>query len=273
VSVIAYASDLHGNAAAYEALFAAEADAIVLGGDLLPMPRGTGGQLLEIQRRFAADYLVRKLRSRPCYWIPGNDDWAAVLPLLEGAGPSPRRSGRGYGRAGGTPIHGRAVPFLDGLTIAGYSCVPVTPFGMKDFDRFDSDGWTPALVPKRCLVSSTAGPEEVTLDAVRSRGTIAGDLERLAALSDPAKTVYVLHSPPYGSTLDLLYDGTPIGSPAIRAFVERHAPPLTLHGHIHESPGVVRLGRTVCVNPGDSVSRLRAVAIDLADFSVTPLLR
>jgi Icc-related predicted phosphoesterase len=102
---------------------------------------------------------------------------------------------------------------------------------------------------------------------------MARDLERLAALSDPARTVYVLHSPPYGTTLDLLHDGTPVGSPAVRAFLARHAPPLSLHGHIHESPGVVRRGRTVSVNPGDSASRLRAVLVDLADFSVTPLLR
>ena len=42
---------------------------------------------------------------------------------------------------------------------------------------------------------------------------------------------------------------------AIRAFVERHQPPLVLSGHIHESPRVTgrwrdTIGRTAMVNPG-----------------------
>ncbi len=258
VSTFVYASDIHGNVEAYDRLFRAEADAVVLGGDLLPYPMHAGGDLLAMQRDFVARYLAPKLRTRPCYWILGNDDWEATLPLLEGAG---------------TPIHNRAVPFLDGASIAGYSCVPVTPFGMKDFDRFDREGWSPSLAPKRCFLSAPSGLREVGLDEVRSRGTIASDLERLAALSDPAKTVYVMHSPPYATGLDRLVDGTPIGSRAVRSFIERRRPPLTLHGHVHESPGVERLGATVSVNPGDSVRRLQAVVVDLERLEVTPLLR
>lgn len=257
MSTFVYASDLHGNRAAYDRLFAVEADGVVLGGDLLPYPLRSGGDLLAAQRRFVAEYLADKLASRPCWWIPGNDDWETVLPPLE---------------AKGTPIHNRAAPFLDGFSIAGYGCVPVTPFGMKDFDRYDVEGWEPRDEPERCLWSSPAGVESVPLGAVRARGTIAADLDRLASLSDPARTVYVVHSPPFATTLDRLYGGTtPIGSRALRAFIERRRPPLTLHGHVHESPGVERLGGTVCVNPGDSMSRLRAVRVDLKDLSVTPL--
>jgi Icc-related predicted phosphoesterase len=257
VSTFVYASDLHGNRDAYDRLFAMEADAIVLGGDLFPYPLKSGGDLLAMQRKFAAEYLAGKLASRPCYWIPGNDDWETVLSLLEGKG---------------TPIHSRTAPFLDGLSIAGYACVPVTPFGMKDFDRYDVEGWAPQSEPQRCLWSSAAGVEAVPLTAVEGRGTIAADLERLEALSDPARTVYVIHSPPFATTLDRLHGGiTPIGSRAVRAFIDRRQPLLTLHGHIHESPGVERLGRTVCVNPGDSMTRLCAVRVDLADLTVTPL--
>ncbi len=253
-----YASDLHGNARAYEELFALEADAIVLGGDLLPHPRGAGKELLDLQRRFASEFLAPRLRERPCFWIPGNDDWEAALPPLEGAG---------------TPFHGRAVPFLGGFSIAGYSCVPVTPFGMKDFDRFDAEGWEPPARPGRCLRSGPGGIREVPLEEIRALGTIAGDLERLGGLSDPARTAYVMHSPPRGTGLDFLYDGTSAGSAAVRSFLESRRPPLALHGHIHESPGVERLGPTVCVNPGDSLSGLRAVRVDLRDLSVTPLRR
>ena len=138
MSRFVYASDLHGNARAYDALFAMEADAVVLGGDLLPHPTGSGDRLLDLQREFARDYLAKKIATRPCYWLLGNDDWAALFPILEGKG---------------TPIHGRAVPFLEGYSIAGYSCVPVTPFGMKDFDRYDREPWEPAVVPRKCFFS------------------------------------------------------------------------------------------------------------------------
>jgi len=257
VSTLLFATDLHGNRGAYDRLFSMEADAIVLGGDLLPYPLKRGGELLELQRRFVTEYLAAKLATRPCYWIPGNDDWEVTLPLLEGKG---------------TLLHGRAAAFLDGFSIAGYGCVPITPFGMKDFDRYDLDGWEPAMEPKRCLRSSPAGIESVSLQTVKERGTIAADLARLGDLSDPASTIYVIHSPPYATTLDRLHGGLmPIGSRAVRKFIDRLQPPLTLHGHVHESPGVERLGRTVCVNPGDSMSRLRAVRVDLSDFKVTPL--
>ena len=257
MSTIVYASDLHGNREAYDQLFALDADAVVLGGDLLPYPLKSGGDLLALQRRFVTEYLAEKFATRPCYWIPGNDDWEAVLaPLGEQ----------------GTAIHGRAVPFLDGLSIAGYGCVPVTPFGMKDFDRYDLDGWAPLDEPKRCLWSTGEKIQEVSLRSVKERGTIAKDLEQLASLSDPSRTVYVVHSPPFATTLDRLNGGiTPIGSRALRSFIDRRQPPLTLHGHVHESPGVEHLGRTICVNPGDSMSRLHAVRVDLSDFSVTPL--
>src|SRR6185503_2886407 len=137
---------------------------------------------------------------------------------------------------------------------------------------YDVDGWEPSMEPKRCLRSTAAGIESTTLQEVKSRGTIAADLARLSGLSDPASTIYVLHSPPFATALDRLHGGiTPIGSRAIRAFVEQRRPPLTLHGHVHESPGVDRLGPTVCVNPGDSMRRLQAVRIDLPALKVTPL--
>jgi uncharacterized protein len=255
VSTILFASDLHGNRGAYDQLFSLEADAIVLGGDLLPYPLKRGGDLLELQTRFVTEYLAAKLATRPCYWIPGNDDWELTLPLLEGKG---------------TLLHGRAAGFLDGYSIAGYGCVPVTPFGMKDFDRYDVKGWEPPTPPKRCLWSASDGVKNVSLSDVQARPTIAEDLDRLATLSDPARTIYVIHSPPYATTLDRLYGGlTPIGSRAVRTFIDRRQPPLTLHGHVHESPGVERLGKTICVNVGDSMHRLRAVRIDLATLAVT----
>ena len=42
----------------------------------------------------------------------------------------------------------------------------------------------------------------------------------------------------------------PVGSTAVRAAIERYQPMLALHGHVHESAGATRLGRTLCINPG-----------------------
>jgi Icc-related predicted phosphoesterase len=44
------------------------------------------------------------------------------------------------------------------------------------------------------------------------------------------------------------------GSEAVRAVIETYQPLIALHGHIHESRGVTRLGKTVCVNPGSEYS-------------------
>ena len=250
-----FATDLHGNREAYERLFALEADAVVLGGDLLPYPLKLGGDLLAVQQR-GVGWLAPLLDRRPSYWIPGNDDWAVAAAALEGHG---------------TALHGRAADFLAGFRIAGYACVPVTPFGMKDYDRVDVPGWLPMQTPRRCLRSTPEGVVDIALDEVLARPSIEADLAALAGLSDPAATIYVAHTPPYATSLDRLNGITPIGSRALRAFIEKRAPPLTLHGHLHESPGVERLGRTLSVNPGDSARRLRAVRISLPSLEVSPV--
>jgi Icc-related predicted phosphoesterase len=36
----------------------------------------------------------------------------------------------------------------------------------------------------------------------------------------------------------------------VREAIERFQPIAALHGHIHESAGATRIGRTLCVNPG-----------------------
>ena len=41
-----------------------------------------------------------------------------------------------------------------------------------------------------------------------------------------------------------------VGSTSVRSVLERHQPVLSLHGHIHESPGMAKVGRTTAINPG-----------------------
>jgi Icc-related predicted phosphoesterase len=40
------------------------------------------------------------------------------------------------------------------------------------------------------------------------------------------------------------------GSKSVRRAVEKYQPMLGLHGHIHESQGAIKIGRTTCINPG-----------------------
>jgi hypothetical protein len=74
-----------------------------------------------------------------------------------------------------------------------------------------------------------------------------------------------VHVPPYGTQLDeapVLDEDlrivqqlgqvklAPVGSTAVRQFLLDVQPMLGLHGHIHESSGIRRLGRTIAINPG-----------------------
>ena len=44
------------------------------------------------------------------------------------------------------------------------------------------------------------------------------------------------------------------GSSAVRTLITKYQPLLALHGHIHESKGVAKIGRTLCLNPGSEYS-------------------
>jgi Icc-related predicted phosphoesterase len=94
----------------------------------------------------------------------------------------------------------------------------------------------------------------------------------------PERTIFSFHCPPYGSGLDEAPELTedmrlkmagrapvPLGSTAVRDAIERHQPALSLHGHIHESRGNARIGRTLCINPGSSYEQgeLLGAVVDL----------
>src|SRR5262245_46215580 len=103
-------------------------------------------------------------------------------------------------------------------------------------------------------------------------------------VTDSEHAIFNLHVPPVDSTLDtcpmLDWDTDPptqivkagqvvlhgAGSKAVRRAIETHQPLLSLHGHIHESPGVVKIGRTTSVNPGSEYGEgvLRGCLLTLA---------
>ena len=95
---------------------------------------------------------------------------------------------------------------------------------------------------------------------------------------DPKRAIFNFHAPPYGSNLDnapkldadMRYVAggqalIPVGSKAVRDAILEYGPPLSLHGHIHEGRGAVKLGRTLAVNPGSSYEDgvLQAAIVDL----------
>lgn len=95
---------------------------------------------------------------------------------------------------------------------------------------------------------------------------------------DPKRAIFNFHAPPYGSNLDnapkldadMKYVAggqalIPVGSKAVRDAILQYGPPLSLHGHIHEGRGAVKLGRTLAVNPGSSYEDgvLQAAIVDL----------
>jgi uncharacterized protein len=103
-------------------------------------------------------------------------------------------------------------------------------------------------------------PRELDEDEIYAR------LRRLVdQLEAPAQAIFNIHVPPWESSLDTAFEvdeelryvtkggrphEVPTGSQAVRQIIEETQPVLSLHGHIHESKGVTKIGRTIAINPG-----------------------
>ena len=198
--------------------------------------------------------------------LPGEDDRDAPAldrdrgrtprrdprPGLPGAGqrrPAIRRRGPRARRPGGQPGGSRdraAGRLVDGLL---------------------------RLVEPDALGLSAEEPEEHLLERIEV------EVGRLASLEH---AVFNLHVPPKDSQLDkaavlnpdlspVMSGGAPVlagvGSTAVRTAIERHQPPLALHGHIHELRGTAKIGRTLSINPGSEYNDgiLRGVIVTLSD--------
>jgi Icc-related predicted phosphoesterase len=180
------------------------------------------------------DMADTKLRGGavPCILNGGNDDIFEIDPILEAA-PSV------------TFAEGKVID-LGGFTMISMGYTNPTPW---DTHR--------------------EAPEE----------ELARKIDAIAAqVPDLSRTIFNFHAPPYGTGLDEApeLDATmrpthggavmkPVGSTAVRDAIVRYQPPLSVHGHIHESRGVAKLGRTRTVNPGSSYGDgvLQAALIDI----------
>ena len=100
----------------------------------------------------------------------------------------------------------------------------------------------------------------------------------VSQIPDMGRAVFNFHAPPYGTGLDEApaldenmrptHGGAvmkPVGSKAVREAILKYEPMLSVHGHIHESRGTAKLGRTLSMNPGSSYTDgvLQGAVLDL----------
>jgi Icc-related predicted phosphoesterase len=127
-------------------------------------------------------------------------------------------------------------------------------------------------------------PRELPEDQLESR------LDALARqVKNQAKAIYNIHVPPYNTSIDkapkldsnlkpyVIPGGVqmaPVGSTAVTNVIKRYQPMLALHGHVHESRGNVKLGRTLCINPGSEYGEgvLRGVLVQIGKKGVEDFL-
>jgi Icc-related predicted phosphoesterase len=267
-----FASDLHGHVARYDRLLEVarreRPAAIFLGGDLLPhiaVETPGGGHFVEsfLVRAFAALASDLGTSAPRVFVIPGNDDPRCEEPAFLAA------------EADGvwTYLHGRRAAW-SGFDLYGYACVPPTPFLLKDWERYDvSRHVEPGTIPPEEGMRTVAIADA---DAIRY-ATIAKDLEALVGAADLSRAICLFHTPPYRTALDRaalddrFVDHVPldvhVGSIAVRRFIERRQPLVTLHGHIHESARLTgawqdRIGATLAISAAHDGPELALVRFD-----------
>jgi uncharacterized protein len=274
-----FVSDLHGHIDRYEKLFEVilreSPNIVFIGGDILPSYTYNidSPQTLD---DFIDDYLIKKLhrlkdKMREKYpainIILGNDD----LKIEESKIHEASKTGIiNY-------INFQKIE-LSGMKIFGYSYVPPTPFLLKDWEKYDVSRY----IDPGC-VSPEEGFRSVSAEEHSIKySTIKEDLDILTNGEDLSKSVFLFHSPPYQTNLDRVpndgkfFEHVPLdinaGSIAIRRFIEKSQPVLTLHGHIHESTQLSnswkdKLGRTFCFNAAHNGPELSLIKFNLAQLN------
>jgi uncharacterized protein len=241
-------ADIHGNISQYEKIkdivVKNQIAFVFLCGDLLPKTGGTWTpdnkvRTIQMQADFINDYFLDYLtelgKLTSVYAIFGNDDFSSNYHLVK-------------------ELKIPNVTFLNNevaklpmasqdLYVAGYSYVGVTPFLHKDWEKWDTKAYDLPHKLYRTNGYSSANGKHYAVDLATESSSIQDDLAQLTTLSDPRKTIYVFHEAPYDTPLDMIAPDNKyikdnqlhIGSVAIREFVEKKHPLMTMHGHIHET--------------------------------------
>ena len=259
-----FSSDLHGNEIQYNKFFKfaeqISADILILGGDISPKDKYEN--FIENQREFFKYKLQEKIkqfkRKSPksnIYLMMGNDDCSINLDVLDN--PDLYQN-----------IHGKRLKINDNFDIVGYSFVPITPFKLKDWEKFDMSNvpiYLKEYYEYRKKVNYRLDGFKSTKDGwvdflfdndMEKSVSIQKDLENEIFTKNAGKTVYVIHTPPNNTNLDQTIRKDNVGSIAVRLFIEKYQPYLTLHGHIHETVDVSgkfkdTIGNTLCMASGN----------------------
>jgi Icc-related predicted phosphoesterase len=295
---IFFATDIHGSEVCWRKFLNSaafyKADLVVLGGDvtgkiMVPIVNhGTywqvvlSGETHQLQTEEELENLERQIRNRGYY--PTRVDPDELAALNEEDGSIDRRF-----TAEMISTLDRWLDMADGKLRGGE--IPCIVNGGND-DTFDID----AVVEASPCVTFAEG-KLVDLDGFSLvsmgytnptpwdtfREAPEEDLRKriddvVSQVPDMGKAIFNFHAPPYGTGLDdapaldenlrPMHGGVvmkAVGSTAVRDAIVENQPMLSIHGHIHESRGVKKMGRTLAINPGsvygDGV--LQGAVIDL----------
>jgi Icc-related predicted phosphoesterase len=282
-----FATDIHGSEICWRKFLNAaafyKADIVVLGGDvtgkvMVPIVARNGswevsfgGQRIRLESKAELDEIQRKIRDRGSYPAVMSVEELDALRAEDGSVDRrfTQEMTKGLDRwldmADGKLRGGEIPCILNGGNddifeiddiLEASPCVSFAEGKVLDIGGFylASMGWTNPT-PWNTFREA---PEEVLaakIDAVVSQ------------IPDMGRAVFNFHAPPYGTGLDEapaldenmrpVLGGAvmkPVGSTAIRDAIVKYSPALSVHGHIHESRGVKKLGRTLSMNPGSSYS-------------------
>jgi Icc-related predicted phosphoesterase len=278
-----FATDIHGSETCWRKFLNAaafyKADLVVLGGDvtgkmMVPIVAHPGhwqvtvrGQEYRLETQQELDDIQRQIRNAGSYPAIVSPDELQQLSKEEGAVDRrftvemTQSLDRWLDMADGKLRGGEIPCILNGGNddiweiddiIEQSPCVSFAEGKVIDLDGFQlvSMGWTNPT-PWDTFREAPEPELAAKIEAVVSR---VPDMER---------TIFNFHAPPYGTGLDEapaldaslrpMHGGAvmkPVGSTAVRDAIQKHQPMLSVHGHIHESRGVKKMGRTLAINPG-----------------------
>ena len=280
---IFFATDIHGSEVCWRKFLNSaafyKADLVVLGGDvtgkvMVPITAHSGhwqvvinGETLRLETRQELEEVERQIRNRGSYPTIVTPDELASLREEDGSIDRRftyemiRTLDRWLDMADGK-LRGGDIPCIvnggndDTLeiddVIESSPCVSFAEGKVIDLDGFPlvSMGWTNPT-PWNTFREAPEPELAAKIDAVASQ------------VPDMGRAIFNFHAPPYGTGLDEapaldaslrpMHGGAvmkPVGSVAVREAILKHQPLLSVHGHIHESRGICRLGRTLAINPG-----------------------
>ena len=95
-----------------------------------------------------------------------------------------------------------------------------------------------------------AGPKAFGFPYEWTEPEAGASLDKLLSGRQGEIDIFLCHTPPLDTKLDLTDSGEHVGSSAVAAWIERVRPTFFVCGHIHEAWGVERFGRTPCLNAG-----------------------